>query len=277
MPRSRLRLLALLFVGFAGPAAAAETRATYSLSLLGLPLARAELTLVTEAGGYRGKVVWRTVGLARLVSSAHGEVSTEGRLAEPRLDPRRYRMTGGTAKRPTEVSLGFTGGDITAASVAPPSKPAADLVPLTDRHRLAVSDPLSAALLPGTASACARTLSVFDGWTRWDVRLTRGAAAPTPPVGVAGPVETCAARWIPIAGHRAEQPNVRRMAATDDIEVTIGRPTGAALRIPLAAAASTPFGRAELTLDSVTTDGSAAAPPATRRPARRTDGPVPAR
>jgi hypothetical protein len=277
MTGSRFSLLAsclvLSLAGSAAAAAPAEIRAGYSLSLLGLPIARAELTLLTEAGGYRAKVVWRTVGPVGLVAPARGEVSAEGRLADPRLDPRRYRMTGGTGRRPTDVTLGFASGDIVTASVAPPPKAAADLVPLTDRHRFGVLDPLTAALLPGAAPACARTLSVFDGWTRWDLRLTKGGDGVPAPAGIAGPVETCAARWVPIAGHRATQPNVRRMAATDDIEVTLGRPGGSALRIPVHAAASTPFGRAVLSLDELSSDRT----PATGRPMRRSIGPEPGR
>ena len=55
-------------------------------------------------------------------------------------------------------------------------------------------------------AACNRTVRVFDGWQRYDVKLSfkeskhvQGATA-----AYSGEVFVCAARYVPVAGHRPE-------------------------------------------------------------------------
>ncbi|WP_165498125.1 DUF3108 domain-containing protein [Siculibacillus lacustris] len=260
--------------GCVAPAAAApiETRAAYSVTLLGLPLARADLVLVVEGGAYRARIDWRTVGLARLVASTHGEVTAEGRLAAGRPVPRRYGLTVAGGRKPAAVTLTLADGRVVTAEVEPPIRPRPEVVPLTEAHRRGVVDPLGAALVPTDgAGACARTLPIFDGWTRYDVTLTAKPGPATRPDGFAGATATCAVRWIPIAGHRTDLPNVRRMADNRDIELTLGRLDRVDLSIPVQASAATPFGTAVLTLDSLTTSPAAPATPARSRRGERRD------
>ena len=58
-------------------------------------------------------------------------------------------------------------------------KPAADRVPVTEAHRQGIVDPMTALLMPMAAPAtalskedCQRTLPVFDGRRRYDLKLT---------------------------------------------------------------------------------------------------------
>ena len=60
----------------------------------------------------------------------------------------------------------------------PPTAPNPDRVPLTEAHRRGVSDPMTASLMrvPGNGDtvvpqACQRTLSIFDGRMRYDLKL----------------------------------------------------------------------------------------------------------
>jgi hypothetical protein len=247
-----LLLLALGCAPLGGTLAAAptETRAHWSVSLIGLPLARADLTLTLDGDHYGARLTWRTVGAVGILTGAHGEIHSEGRLADRRIDPAHYALSSGGTRRPSKVDLVFRDHRVVAAEVEPPSRPKPDLVPLGDEHRTGVVDPLSAALLPIGPGACGRSLPIFDGWSRYDVRLSAGGA-PVTVAGVDAPFETCAVRWVPIAGHRADHPNVRRLAAETDLSVTFARLTGLPLRLPVAATAATPFGHAELRLEKI--------------------------
>lgn len=264
---------ALLLVALGGTAIAApiETRANWSVSLLGLPLARAELTLSVDGDRYTAKLAWRTVGVVGFLAGAKGRIGAEGRFTDQRIDPAHYTLSGGSASRPSTVGIDLRDHRVVSAAVEPPSRPSRDLVPLADTHRIGIVDPLSAALLPGgTGSACSRTLSIFDGWSRYDVRLSAGSGKAAPVAGIDGPLETCAVRWVPIAGHRAEHANVRRLAAETDLSVTLARPPGLPFRLPVRAGAATPFGRAELVLEKITT-GPSGAPP--KQPPATAPGP----
>ena len=69
-----------------------------------------------------------------------------------------------------------------------------------------VVDPVSARLMPvvGTgdptdAANCDRTLPIFDGWTRYDIRLEYKGAKPVKVEGFEGEAVICGARWVPVA------------------------------------------------------------------------------
>ncbi|NCW45161.1 MAG: DUF3108 domain-containing protein, partial [Gemmatimonadaceae bacterium] len=92
--------------------------------------------------------------------------------------------------------------------------------------RRRVVDPVSALIMPVPANqellgpaACERTISVFDGITRFDISLSYSGAQNIEARGYAGPVVVCAARYTPIAGHRPDSASTRYMSENQDIHV----------------------------------------------------------
>ena len=249
----------------AAPAAAAlpaspQTVLRYSVSLAGLPVARADMTLAANADHYTSRLTWRTSGLVDVFAGARGDASASGQLGPRRPLPATYTLASGDGRKAVKVMLAMAGGAVKAAEAEPPSRPAPDRVPLEPRHRVDVVDPLSAVLVPAKGDSdggelCRRTLSVFDGWTRYDIRLSPKATLPNKRAGVTGPIVVCAARYVPVAGHRAAHKTTRFMETNEDLSVAFGRLEKADVWVPLAVSVRTMIGTAQVEIDQIAATG----------------------
>jgi hypothetical protein len=114
-----------------------------------------------------------------------------------------------------------------------------------------------------------RTLPVFDGWTRYDIRLAPKTTLPNKRAGVTGPIVVCAARWVPVAGHRAESRVTRFMADNEDLSITFGRLEKADVWVPLRLSVRTLVGMADIELDRIV-------PPAPAKTGAKTAADTPA-
>ncbi len=266
VPATALATLLVTSAAEAAPAKAAvpttpQTVLRYSVSLAGLPVARADMTLASNADHYTSRLTWRTSGLVDVFAGARGDASASGQLGTRRPVPATYTLASGDGRKAVKVMLAMAGGTVKAAEAEPPSRQAPDRVPLEPRHRVDVLDPLSAVLLPAKGEAadggdvCRRTLQVFDGWTRYDIRLAPKTTLPNKRPGVTGPIVVCSARYVPVAGHRAEHKTTRFMEANEDLSVVFGRLEKADVWVPLKVSVRTMVGTAETELDSIAATG----------------------
>lgn len=269
---SLLSLAAL--VAAVGPAEAAgrgraeTSRLAYSVSLAGIPIVAADLVVADGAGRYALALDWRTTGLAEIFAGAHGAVTAAGRFAAAKPSPERYHLGGTTGRTHLDVSLAMSGGRIRSVVTEPKTRPSDDLIPLGPEHRAGVLDPLSAVLAPARddgTGVCARNVPIFDGWSRYDVRLSLKATRTTAPAGFVGPVQVCSVRWVPIAGHRTRHNATRYMADNTDIEITFARLDGRDYWLPVDVSVRTMVGTAHASLETATV---ATAPTAQRRRSR---------
>ena len=264
---ARVAALAVLFAlpsgaALAAPAAAGippqpETRLKYSISLAGIGIARADLTVSAAADHYASHLIWRTSGLVDVFAGARGDVSASGQLGAKKPVPTTYTLASGDGRKAVKVMLAMAGGAVKAAEALPPSRQTPDLVPLQPQHRVDVLDPLSATFVPAKGEAadgsgiCRRTLQIFDGWTRYDVRLSPRATLPNKRPGVTGPIVVCAARYVPVAGHRAEHKVTKFMTDNEDLSVAFARLEKADVWVPLKVSVRTMVGTAEVELDQI--------------------------
>ncbi|MDK9697321.1 MAG: DUF3108 domain-containing protein [Siculibacillus sp.] len=268
VPAALLCLFAASAAAEAAPARAAlpaaqqpQTRLRYSISLAGLPVAHAGMTLAATADHYSSQIAWRTSGLADVLAGARGDAAASGQLGPRRPIPATYTLASGEGRKAAKVMLAMAGGTVKAAETQPPSRETPDLVPLQPRHRVDVLDPVSAVLMPargGDADGgdlCRRTLPIFDGWTRYDIRLTPKTTLPNRRPGVTGPIVVCAARYVPVAGHRSQHRTTRFMEANEDLSVSFGRLEKADVWVPLEVSVRTMVGTAVVSIDSITTTG----------------------
>jgi hypothetical protein len=114
-------------------------------------------------------------------------------------------------------------------------------VPVTPNHKRNVVDPVSAfvvAVNPPVAingpSACNRTVKVFDGWQRYDVRLffKQSKHVASADGGYSGEVFVCGARYVPVAGHRPGRESVQYMADNKRLEVWLVPVDGTRVLVP---------------------------------------------
>lgn len=260
-------LLAVPAVADAASAEAAlpakpQTLLRYSVTLAGLPVARAQMTLTAVADRYTSQVTWRTSGLVDIFAGARGDATASGQLGHGRPQPSTYTLASGEGRKAVKVMLAMAGGAVKAAEAQPPSRQTPDLVPLQPRHRIDVLDPISAVLMPADAGStdggkvCDRTLPIYDGWTRYDIRLSPKATLPNKRPGVTGPVVVCAARYVPVAGHRAQHKTTRFMEANEDLSVMFGHLEKADVWVPLKVSVRTLVGTAEVEVDQIAAIGA---------------------
>lgn len=223
--------LAAAPVAVAAPSAG-ETRAVYDVSFAGFGIARGSLAVKVERGSYAAKVHISTSGLARIISSEESIATAKGRIGSS-LAPAAYELMS-RGERVTQVSMGIGGGRVRNLSAVPELSEREDRVPVTASHKRNILDPLSAALVPVANSGpkvCERTLPIFDGWTRYDIKLFYKSTESVDVPGYKGDAIVCGARWVPVAGHREGRESTRFMAANKDMEASFV-PTGDGVMVP---------------------------------------------
>lgn len=217
--------LGLLLAGAASPAAAQTLKARYGVSLLGLPLGVSNLSATVGGAAYSIEADTKLTGLAGAVTRSQGGAKASGALVGGRVIPSAYATTASNSETTRTVRMAMTGATVRGIDISPPFDIHPDRVPLSDQHKRDVVDPLSALVMtvpPGEPlvgpAACNRTLRVFDGHTRFDVKLAYVGKRNVTAEGYTGEVSVCNARYIPVAGHRANRPATKFMADNKHLE-----------------------------------------------------------
>jgi Protein of unknown function (DUF3108) len=233
--------------------AAAETKleATYSATLLGLPIGEISWTLELRDNRFKASARGAISGLLRIFSDGHGDVSVHGALVEGKPVPSNFVLNLVAGKWSDDVRIVFSSDKAReyVGIASPKANP--DLVPLTDAHRKGVLDPMSALLIavPGVgktiaSQACEREVAVFDGHARYNLQLAfkRFEDVKTDG-GYQGSAVVCAVRFVPVAGHDPKRYLVTYLAAHRDIEIWLVPLAGTRFLVPYRAAMPTPVGR----------------------------------
>lgn len=235
--------LALWALAFAAPAAAEDGRlsASYGISIAGINVGRADVESRFRGAGYSIAIRGFTSGVSRLVSDAEALMASNGRIAGDQVQPASFSLETTENGQIAQVTMQMRGRAIANVDAYPDLTPRPDRVPVTPVHMRNVVDPLSAFIVAmnrsgevGGAEACNRTVRVFDGWQRFDVRLSfaRTSSVSGGDDTYGGPVIVCAARYVPVAGHRPEQDSVQYMANNKHIEVWLMPVEGRRILIP---------------------------------------------
>jgi hypothetical protein len=214
----------------AAPAAMAEERrveADYRIYFAGIPLANASLTLRMKGGAYGASIKMAPTGLGTIVSASRTRVEAGGRVRGRRVEPARYRVSSKDHRREILVEMDMNRGTVSSLHAWPPLKPSPDRVPVKRAHMRGIVDPLSSGLMPWPSGrrldgrACDRTLEIFDGWTRYDVRLSHRRTERVSIGDYEGPAVVCGARWVPVSGHRPNRDAVKYLEANRGLEVML--------------------------------------------------------
>jgi len=128
--------------------------------------------------------------------------------------------------------------------------PGANQVPITDANRTGVLDPMTALLvhIPGAGKttvpeACERTIPIFDGHTRYNLRLSFKRVDTVSTAGVyQGPVVVCDVKFFPVAGYDPKHFLITYLASRRDIEIWLAPIAGSRLMVPYRMSMPTPMG-----------------------------------
>lgn len=254
MRRSAVFAASLALVAGASAASAQQTRldAAYSVYLTGIPIGQGAVILDLNESGFAAAGTAKFTGLVRMIAKGEGTSTVRGSFMNNRIVSSLYSMQSNSSERSEKVDITVVNGFAKEFSVLPPPK---DLdqnrVPITAAARTNVVDPLSAGLMLASApgdvlnpESCNRTLPIFDARFRYDVVLSylRTENAPKKVNGYTGPVLVCQARYVPIAGHRTDRPQVQQLANNRELFVWLAPVAGTRVLVPIKVSIATSIG-----------------------------------
>jgi hypothetical protein len=239
----------LLDGGSSVAVAQAKLDATYSATLFGLPIGHISWTVELRNNRFTSAATGGISGLLRIFSDGHGDVSAGGSLPGGEPVASHFALTLIAGKWSDEVRILFRGNKAQEYVTALPA-PGANQVPITDANRTGVLDPMTALLVhvPGAGKtavpeACERTIPVFDGHTRYNLRLSfKRLDTVSTEGGYQGPVIVCAVKFFPVAGYDPKHFLITYLAAQHDIEIWLAPIAGSRLMVPYRMSMPTPMG-----------------------------------
>jgi hypothetical protein len=224
--------------------------ADYRATLLSLPIGHISWAVDLKENRFSSVATGSIAGFLRLFLDAQGSVLAEGRLSGGKPIPSKFQLKLLAGKWSDEVGLIFTGNRAKETVLTTSTARSADYVPIKDGDRVGASDPMTALLVYVGGSgattvpqACERTIAIFDGHTRYNLRLAfeRFATAWSAD-GYQGPVVVCSAKFLPVAGYDPKHFLVTYLAAQHETEIWLAPVTGTRLLAPYRASISTPMG-----------------------------------
>jgi hypothetical protein len=250
----RRHVLALVACGVLGFAADARAQGKldgrYTVSLAGVPIGRGAWIIDINNDQYSAAASGQTTGLLRVFASGEGSSAVRGSVRNGNLIPASYASSITTDKRTEELRITLAGGNVKDTVIDPPTPLHPDRIPVTDAHRRGVTDPMSGSLArvagngdPVAPEACNRTLSVFDGRLRYDLKLVyKRMEMVRADKGYQGPAVVCALYFVPIAGYVPERAAIKYLVAQRDMEVWLAPIAGTRVLVPFRLAIPTPLG-----------------------------------
>lgn len=228
-PWARLRLAAAGMAAALAWTAAARAdmlHATYRVSLIGLPIGAVNLTADLTPTSYSIAGSAKLTGIAKIFTNARGASAGKGAIIHGHVSPATFATIAADSHMTRTIRMALADNTVTGVDISPPFDEKPDRVPLGPDDKRGVVDPVGAVILPAPATgpmlspaACDRKVPIFDGYTRFDIDLSYVGERNVSAKGYRGPVVVCAARYVPISGHRRDRAATKFMAANKDLEV----------------------------------------------------------
>jgi Protein of unknown function (DUF3108) len=245
-----LPLLMLASAGSMSANAQAKLEAQYTATLLGLPIGHISWTIDLNNSRFSSVATGSIAGFLRLFLDAQGSVVADGRLTNGKPAASNFQLKLLAGKWSDEIGIVFSGNRAKETVLPTSSSPSPAYVPIKDADRVGASDPMTALIVyvggngaTTVPQACERTVAIFDGHTRYDLRLAFerfGVAHPTE--GYQGEVVVCSAKFLPVAGYDPKHFLVTYLAAQHETEIWLAPLSGTRLLVPYRASISTPMG-----------------------------------
>jgi hypothetical protein len=245
-----------LGTGISAPAALAgslSVDASYGANLGGWTIGSGRLAMSFDDNrNYSANITAGVSGIAALVSSRSAVGSAEGRADPYQVVPKSYALTVSGGAVTNAVEMAFSGNSVRSVS-------ATELrfainnerVPLLPQHKQGVVDPLGGFVIavpqgrdPLAQSTCNRTVRVFDGRVRYDLKLIYGASTEIKGdgSGYSGPAITCAVNYRPIAGQRILSPEQQKFERSMEFSITYVPLGNTGILLPHRVVIGTPMG-----------------------------------
>jgi hypothetical protein len=243
-------VLGLLALGADCARAQGKLDGRYTATLAGVPIGKGAWVIDIADDHFTAAASGMTTGLLRVFASGEGTGASQGYIINGNLLPSSYAASLTADKKTEELRILISGGTVKEYSVDPPTPPHPDRIPLAEPHKRGVTDPMTATLMRVlgtgdviTPDACARTLPIFDGRMRYDLRLAfKRFENVKADRGYEGPVVVCAVYFTPLAGYIPDRPAIKYLIAPRDMEVWLAPIAGTRVVVPFRMVIPTPLG-----------------------------------
>lgn len=231
------------------PAGAEEFKSGYTVSYLGMPLARSEFTSSFEGSRFKVKGRISSSGFARVFDSTEGAMQVTGRIRGGRPIPDVYSLSYKTDSKKKRTVIRFEGDRVRETENVPPlKKKRKNWVRLAPEDLRSVTDPITATLVAAGSldAVCDRTIRLYDGEMRADLKLTRE-----------GPAEwhkrravSCKARFVPVAGYKKGKRAIEYLRDRSEISITFAALGTTGFYAPVYASVGTQIGTITISADA---------------------------
>lgn len=241
--------LAVLAWSLGDAQAQGRLEVSYTISVARIPIGN--MTLVADIGDseYMISANGRVSGAMRVLASGESSSIARGLIKDGSPVPMTFTSKAASGNENLEVKMVLDDGNVKELDAKPPSQ---DRVPVTEAHRQSIIDPLTAMLTPTAGEGlipqvCQRTLAIFDGYQRYDLKVTfKRMDTLKAAQGYDGPVVVCSATHHPIAGHRTSDPLVNFLAGRE-IEATLAPVVGVRVMAPVRLSVASMLANLEVT------------------------------
>lgn len=240
--------------------------AVYQVNLGRLNLGNFQVTTTLRGDGYQMRGEGRFSILEGIIYKWIGSTSSAGRVTPEGPAPETYAFSYSDGGRNGEqLRMTFDDGAVRKVSIVPRKRPLPGTIPVTREQLEGVVDPMSGAFLTarspnpyGDLSVCNQMLPVFDGKARFDLVLKPKKAVMVhnaAPTNYSGPAVICRVKFIPIAGYQPDNPGIRLMTQSDEIEVWLMPVKGTYMYVPYRIVLPTPVGYGTAVVTSIQVAG----------------------
>ena len=228
-------VLSLALTASAAPVSSAEIEhvTDYSIRLSGLPVAIASFKSEFNGNRYKISGSMQSAGLADIFSSTRGTTTVSGTVSRGRLNATNYSVDYKSGKRSRSIDVTFHNGNVVTASMQPPRRKPKNWIPVSNADMRAVLDPISGLIIPEGSRICPKTLPIFDGESRMDLKLSSKGTKPYSTTGFKGDVVVCGIRFVPKSGYRKGRHDVEYLRKLKSMEIWFAKAEGANVYAPV--------------------------------------------
>jgi hypothetical protein len=228
----------------AGAKAVERYASSYSVSFLGLKIASSDFTTTINGENVQIAGSLNSSGLARIFDDTAGTAAVSARLGAAGITPAAYDLRYVSGKKNKRTAISFAAGGVARTFNNPPLRKHAVYVPLAPGHLKGAFDPMTALLIKAKSpgEVCNRTVRVFDGETRADLKLSAAGAVPFSTSGFKGDAVRCRAKFVPVSGYRPDKKAIRFLRDKSRIEILFAPLGTGGLYAPVRATVGTQIG-----------------------------------
>lgn len=200
------------------------------MTMSGIPVGKMAVELNIANGNYSLGGSAKTYGASRLFSKAKGQSRSSGLYQEGKITPLIHTLQYKSKKKVGSLNMKFDQTGVQSSVSVPVVRYKPGTVELLPAHLQSVLDPVSTMLVPVRAdqvnngqAVCNRTLPIYDGKNRFNLKMRYKGKRKVVTKGFKGMSFVCSARYVPVAGHRPFKKHIKRLVANKSIEIAFAR------------------------------------------------------